>query len=151
AAVVAAPGTPDDRFVAMLIRPQPEQRLSAIPERSTFSTVTESTPARPNTFDTKRSDGWVPSTLRPLEPLSSDTQQPSRSAAQPPRPADRQSDQPARQTVRSIHFPGGRALQQPLQRKPLTRRYGAFRVTRFMNRSMSITARTCVPRLTTST
>ncbi len=33
AAIVAAPGTPEDKFVAMLIRPKPADRLSAIPEK----------------------------------------------------------------------------------------------------------------------
>ncbi len=33
AVTVAAPGTPEDKFVAMLIRPKPADRLSAIPER----------------------------------------------------------------------------------------------------------------------
>jgi len=103
AAAVAAPGTPHDKFVAMLIRPKPAERLSAIPERSTFGT-----PASPftsgsmeselfaprinNTRETNpkgasnhsAADAWVPSTLRPIEAGPPPAVEEPRAATQPP-------------------------------------------------------------------
>ncbi|HEY2827379.1 MAG TPA: hypothetical protein VGJ04_07235, partial [Pirellulales bacterium] len=101
AVAVAAPGTPHDKFVAMLIRPKPVERLSSIPERSTFDSATAPsysfTPSgsqssnasvvrSPNSSGQSRSasDGWVPSSLRPLEPESSQAVPEYPRAAAPP-------------------------------------------------------------------
>jgi hypothetical protein len=92
AALAAPTGTPPEKFVAMLIRPKSAERLSAVPERSTFNDGAGTPPpkfapsGRPSAELTRpslnsvrtpksgvqshpaASDGWVPSTLRPLEP-----------------------------------------------------------------------------------
>jgi hypothetical protein len=121
AAGVAAPGTPQEKFVGMLIRPKPTDRLSAVPERSTFnpaenlfsfgSTASNALPPPPSTnardaktapVRSRAADGWVPSTLRPIEeappatPQPPAAEEPSRAAPQsivnPVNPPGKQAD-----------------------------------------------------------
>lgn len=113
ASAVAAPGTPDEKFVSMLIRPKSADRLSAIPERSTFATPMAPLPSLPSSSSPRElsnsgqrsrtaSDGWVPSSVRPLEapaPPSEDSKSPAAapqaampSVVNPIKPLGKQSD-----------------------------------------------------------
>jgi hypothetical protein len=103
AAAAAPAGTPPEKFVAMLIRPKTTERLSAVPQRSTFSTaagplssgssLSKSPPPASNKGRTAKSsgqshlpanDGWVPSTQRAMEAESPPAIEEQTRAAAPP-------------------------------------------------------------------
>jgi hypothetical protein len=105
AATVAAPGTSDDKFVAMLIRPKPADRLSAIPEKPSgdpFSAGTMDSQLRAPRIHNPRqpgsntagnhsgNDGWVATPpLRPIEaavpqPQQKSVEESQAAAPQPP-------------------------------------------------------------------
>jgi hypothetical protein len=71
AVAVAAPGTPTDKLVSMLIRTKQPERVSSLPGQATFQgtpgNVATTSPGRPQFGAPSRSDGWVPSSLNSLE------------------------------------------------------------------------------------
>jgi hypothetical protein len=77
AVAVAAPGTPQDKFVAMLIKPKPTERLTAVPERPTFEGVVtpsirhesrdERGAKKTDSRNSQSNDGWVPTAQHAVE------------------------------------------------------------------------------------
>jgi len=94
AASVASPGTPNDKFVAMLIHTRQPERLSQVPTLATDPSATlrgrggydpteflgirpnataDGPPRNPTTPQPSARDGWVPSTMHSLEGEPPDT------------------------------------------------------------------------------
>lgn len=130
AAAAAPPGTSPEKFVAMLIHSKPTERLSAVPDKAAISTFGSNLSAEPENLrgakarqlpppPTPGNDGWIPSTLRPIEPepLQSVQSSPGAGSSIPPstgfsqRAASPKSAEAPQQT-REIETPI-RAGQQP--------------------------------------